>query len=116
MCNKTHKDLQVWQDSMSLAKKVYRLIQDFPEDERFGLSLQMKRSAISIPSNIAEGAARSSKREFEHFLYISLGSLSELETQWLLAFELGMTKEKPETHVTPVRKMLLGLIRHIKKN
>lgn len=99
---------------MSLAKKVYRLIKNFPEDERFGLTLQMKRSAIPIPSNIAEGAARNSKREFEHFLYIALGSLSELDTQWLLAFELGMTKEKPEMHITPIRKMLLGLIKHIK--
>lgn len=109
---KTHKDLTVWQEAMKLAKEVYQLTSNFPKEEVYGLTSQMRRAAVSVPSNIAEGAARSSSREFTQFLYIALGSLSELETQWLLAKELGMISNTPESLVEPVRKMLLGLIRH----
>lgn len=110
----THKDLKVWQEAMGLAKEIYTLTKKFPKEEIYGLSSQMRRAAVSVPSNIAEGAARSSHREFTQFLYIALGSLSELETQWLLAAELGIVPTGPEKHIESVRRMLLGLIRHTK--
>jgi len=112
---KTHKNLKVWQAAMKLAKAVYELTAEFPKEEVYGLSAQMRRAAVSIPSNVAEGAARASKREFIYFLYVALGSLSELETQWLLSIALGMIPTIPENSVDPVRKMLLGLIRSLKK-
>ena len=111
---KTHKDLKVWQEAMKLAKVVYKLTGDFPKEEVYGLSSQMRRAAVSVPSNIAEGAARASNLEFIHFLYIALGSLSELETQWLLTKELEMVSILPESAIDPIRKMLLGLIKSIK--
>jgi four helix bundle protein len=111
---KTHKDLKVWQEAMKLAKVVYKLTGGFPKEEVYGLSSQMRRAAVSVPSNIAEGAARASNLEFIHFLYIALGSLSELETQWLLTKELELTSTLQETSIDPIRKMLLGLIRTVK--
>jgi four helix bundle protein len=71
---KTHKDLDVWKESMTLAKEVYSLTKRFPKEETFGLASQMRRAAVSIPSNIAEGAARNSDREFIQFLHVSLVS------------------------------------------
>ncbi|MBA3028658.1 MAG: four helix bundle protein [Desulfobacteraceae bacterium] len=113
---KTHKDLRVWQESLKLAKEIYTITNSFPKEETYGLVSQMRRAAVSVASNIAEGAARASNREFAQFLYIALGSLSELDTQWLLAKELEMTSSTPENSVDPIRKMLLGLIRSIKKS
>jgi len=86
---KTHRDLDVWREGIELVVKVYEIVQKFPNEERYSLVDQIKRSAISIPSNIAEGAARNSKREFLQFSYISLGSVSELETQRIIANRLG---------------------------
>jgi four helix bundle protein len=79
------RDLRVWQLGMEVAEKVYRLTADFPKSEIYGLSSQMRRSAVSIPSNIAEGQGRDSTKEFLHFLAIAFGSICELETQLLLA-------------------------------
>ncbi len=79
------RDLRVWQLGMEVAEKVYRLTPDFPQSEAYGLSSQMRRSAVSIPSNIAEGQGRDSTKEFLHFLAIAFGSICELETQLLLA-------------------------------
>jgi four helix bundle protein len=79
----------VWQASVELAKFVYTLTARFPSDERFGLIAQMRRCAVSVPSNIAEGASRRSKKEFLQFLYVARGSLSELETQLTIAEQLG---------------------------
>ncbi|WP_373545497.1 four helix bundle protein [Chamaesiphon sp.] len=79
------RDLRVWQLGMEVAEKVYRLTADFPKSETYGLSSQMRRSAVSIPSNIAEGQGRDSTKEFLHFLAIAFGSICELETQLLLA-------------------------------
>ena len=112
---KTHKDLNVWQEAMNIAKKSYLITGRFPKEECYGLVSQIRRSAVSIPSNIAEGAARNSRKEFIQFLYISLGSLAELETQMLLSKELGFIEDidiSQEIEVT--RKMLLGLIKHLK--
>ena len=112
---KTHKDLDVWRKSMNLVKSVYSLTAAFPKEEIYGLVAQMKRAAISIPSNIAEGTARDSNREFIRFLYISLGSLAELETQLLLSRDLGFIESSEvDDNIERVRKMLFGLIRYLK--
>lgn len=112
---KTHKDLDVWKKSMNLAEEVYELTQGFPKEEIFGLISQMRRAAVSIPSNIAEGAARNSDKEFVQFLHVSLGSLAELETQLLLSRELGFVKdEQLDQKVEQIRKMLLGLVKYLK--
>lgn len=84
-----YKNLTVWQKSMSLAKDIYAVTAFFPQGEVYGLVSQMRRCVVSIPSNIAEGYGRGSNRELLHFLYISLGSSNELETQLLLSRELG---------------------------
>ena len=86
---KPHKKLDVWQLSMELSRTIYRLTARYPSEERFGLVSQMRRAAVSIPSNIAEGAARSSRNEFRNFLSIARSSLSELDTQLDLSEQLG---------------------------
>ncbi len=113
---KTHKDLDVWRDSIELVTKIYKLVQYFPKEEKFGLVDQIKRAAISVPSNIAEGAARSSKREFIQFLYISLGSLAELETHLIIAKNLGFLDDKNKIfcNLEKVKSLLLGLIKYLK--
>ena len=112
----THKDLDVWKNSMHLAKQMYLLTTNFPKEETYGLISQIRRSAVSIPSNIAEGAARNSNKEFIQFLYVSLGSLSELETQLLLSDELSFIEySKFEAEIENIRRMLLGLIRYLKR-
>ncbi len=83
-----HKDLDVWKKSMDLVESIYSLTSQFPSDERFGLVSQMSRAAVSIPSNIAEGSARKGDKELIQFLMIAIGSLSELETQYLLSVRL----------------------------
>ena len=93
-----HKDLEVWKKSMDLVESIYTLTQRFPEAEKFGLTSQMRRSAVSIPSNIAEGAARKGDKEFLHFLPIALGSLSELETQYLIATRFTIHNSRLTTH------------------
>jgi four helix bundle protein len=80
---KSHKDLKVWQESMTLVTQIYKVSEDFPKHEIYGLSSQIRRAAVSIPSNIAEGAGRNGENEFTRFLYIALGSLSEVETSKL---------------------------------
>lgn len=111
---KTHKDLEVWKKSMVLAEVIYEITKKFPKDELYGLVSQMRRAAVSVPSNIAEGAARSTKKEFIHFLYIARGSLSELETQMILANKFGYIKsmEGLPDLIVEIRKMILGLIRY----
>jgi len=86
---KSYRDLEVWQIGLDLVETIYRHTGGFPKSELFGLSAQMRRAAVSIPSNIAEGQARSSSKEFLHFLSIALGSLAELSTQLELASRLG---------------------------
>jgi len=112
---KTHKDLNVWQESIKLVTLIYEKTKSFPKEELFALTSQIRRSAISIPSNISEGAARESNKEFLRFLYISLGSISELDTQLLIAKNLDfLTKEdwvQLDKKLTEIRKMLAGLIK-----
>jgi len=80
-----HRDLLVWQHAIALVTIVYRVTSAFPDSERFGLIAQMRRAAVSVPSNIAEGAARNTTKEYLHFLGIARGSLSELDTQFVVA-------------------------------
>lgn len=91
-----HKDLLVWQDAIALVEIVYRLSSSFPDSERFGLTSQIRRAAVSVPSNIAEGVARRSTREYLHFLGIARGSLSEIDTQIAIACRLGYLIENTE--------------------
>ncbi len=115
---KTHKDLDVYKKSIELVKSVYAITGTFPKDELFGISSQMRRAAVSIPSNIAEGAARQSDREFVHFLYISLGSLCELDTQVDISEELGFIDRQAtvdtQTKILTIKQMLIGLIKSVK--
>jgi four helix bundle protein len=112
----THKDLDVWKKSMELATRVYAVTAQFPKEELYGLTSQIRRCAISIPSNIAEGAARQSRKEFIQFLHIASGSIAELETQLLLASKMGFAARIDAlTQLEEVRRMLLGLLRSLKK-
>ncbi len=115
---KTHKDLDVWNRSVALVTMVYDVTKSFPKDEIFGLTSQIRRSAVSIPSNIAEGSARKGNKEFVQFLYISLGSTAELETQFIIAHNLkyiSSSEYKPMmSNLIDIRKMLSGLIKYVK--
>jgi four helix bundle protein len=112
-----YKDLLVWQRGMSLAKSIYMLTQEFPAEERFGLTSQIRRAAVSVPSNIAEGQARRSTREFLQFLSHADGSLAELETQLLLASQLAFIQQSEVNpilqEIQEVQKMLTGLRRRL---
>jgi len=112
-----HKDLDVWKKSMDLVETIYRLTLKFPDAEKFGLTSQMRRAAVSIPSNIAEGSARKGDKELIHFLHIALGSLSELETQYLIAIKLEFIKNDAafELQMTEVKKLLLGFRNYLNK-
>ncbi len=110
-----HKDLEVWKESMLLAKEVYLVTKGFPKEELYGITSQIRRASVSVPSNIAEGAARSSDKEFIQFLYISLGSLSELETQLLLSRDLKFIENLDFLpKIESVKMKLIGLIKYLK--
>lgn len=113
-----YRDLVVWQKSMLLAKKVYQQISLLPSDEKYALADQMKRAAISIPSNIAEGEARKSKKEFIQFLSFANGSRAELETQLLLCCEIGyLTRYQIEELMMmceEISKMIYALIKKLR--
>ena len=112
---KTHKDLDVWKKSMDLVEEVYRFTQGFPDREKYGLINQARRCAVSVSSNIAEGAARNTDKEFVQFCYIALGSLAELETQLLIAERLKYYESTNILdNVIEIRRMLLGLIKYLK--
>jgi len=113
-----HKDLDAWKKSMDLVDSIYKVTRSFPNEELYSLTNQMRRAAISIPSNIAEGAARNSKNEFIQFLYISLGSLSELETQTIIANRLRYLTNPNNLldNIEIIRKLINGLIYALKRN
>jgi len=114
---KGHKNLIIWQKAMELVEDIYKDTSTFPKDEIYGLTSQMKRASISIPSNIAEGAARNSDKEFRQFLYISLGSLSEIETQILIANRLNFLTECDTIlkKIWNLKKMIKNFIKKIEK-
>ena len=115
----TYRDLLAWQKGIQLAKAVYQLTANYPSDERFGLTNQMRRCSISIPSNIAEGFGRGSDKELVQFLYISLGSSNELNTQLTISYELSYITEGEFSEIgrlnDEVNKMLQSLIYRRKK-
>ncbi len=117
MQERPHQRLEVWRDAMSLVESVYRLSNDFPDPEKFGLTLQIRRAAVSVPSNIAEGAARRSTLEYLRFLSIARGSLSELDTQLQIATRLEFAAESKELIelVDRVFAKLNALIRSLNK-
>ena len=115
---KPHHKLKVWQKSRQFVKEIYQITTKLPAEEKFGLTSQMRRAAISIPSNIAEGAGRNSRKEYINFLGICQGSIAELETQILIAKDLGhfnnhsaqpLLKELDE-----ISKMIIGLKKSLK--
>jgi four helix bundle protein len=115
----THKDLRVWQQSIEMVTSIYLMTQSFPKEEMFGLVSQLRRASVSVPSNIAEGYARGTDKEKLHFLRISSGSMSEVETQLMLSLNLGYIDQekynKLSETVTSVWKQLYSLISSIKK-
>jgi len=108
----SHKDLKVYQEALLLVKDIYCITSNFPKEELYGLTSQMKRCVISIPSNIAEGSGRKGNAELIRFLYISLGSLSELETQLDISIMLNFTKENKDIQnkIYFIKNMLSKLI------
>ncbi|MEY1639644.1 four helix bundle protein [Tenuifilum osseticum] len=111
-----HKELDAWKVAVDLSVEIYSLTQSFPKEENFGLVQQIRRSTISIPSNIAEGCARGSSKETINFLYVSLGSLAELETQIIIASKLGFVNGIDELlkKLNKLKQVILGLIRYLK--
>ena len=116
---RNHKDLTVWKEAVELAAACYRTTETFPPLEQRGLGSQMRRAAVSIASNIAEGAARATGKEFIQFLHISLGSASELDTQIEVARRIGLGTASEidalQLNVNAISRMLQGLIRSVKK-
>ena len=114
---KPHKGLDVWNKAVDLSILVYNVTEKFPKSELYGLVSQMRRCAVSVPSNIAEGAARRSRKEFLQFINVSRGSLSELDTQVEIAFRLGYVsdddKSELESLMSDVDKMLYGLMKRL---
>lgn len=94
------RELKIWQRSMDLAKEVYKVVSMFPTEEKFGLVSQLSRCAVSIPSNISEGAGRATKKQFQHFLEYSMGSCNELQTQLELSRRFGYLNEADASRVT----------------
>jgi len=119
MAGKSYKDLLVWQKAMNLVTNVYNLIKTFPKEEIYGLSGQLRRAIVSVPSNIAEGQGRDSVKEFIHYLSISYGSLMEVETQLQIAANLGYLKQvevdKLLEQTAEVGRLLNGLSRSLRK-
>jgi len=113
---KNHKDLDVWKLSIEFVEEIYKITSSFPKEEIYGLISQIRRAAVSVPSNIAEGAARQSDKEFIQFLYISLGSISEVDTQIEISRRLGFIGNNNELNdkIINIKKMLLGLIKYLK--
>jgi len=110
-----YQELEVWKKSIDLSERIYELTKSFPKEEKYGLKSQMRRSSVSVPSNIAEGAGRNTKGEFRQFLGIAVGSLFELETQLLLAERFKYIREINQEleNIESLKKMLSGLQRSL---
>jgi len=120
MIVKSYKDLIVWQKSIDLVTEIYKIVRLLPKEEKFALSDQMRRAAVSIPSNIAEGQERNTKKEFIQFLHIAKGSKGELETHLLICIKLNyLTQNQVETSINllcEISKMLNRLIQKLTTN
>lgn len=114
---KNFKELRIWQKGMDIAVNCFKIVKDFPQQERFGLALQITKSGVSIPSNIAEGSNRSSQKDYSRFVEVSFGSAYELETQLLIAQKTGFGDQPliQETlaELSDEEKMLLGFLRKL---
>lgn len=112
-----YKDLEVWKKAIAVVSEIYRVTAVFPDSEKFGITNQMRRAAVSIPSNIAEGSARHHADDFIHFLRIADGSAAELETQRIISEKLGfvMNPEALVQEITVIRRMLAALIKSLRK-
>jgi len=108
---KSHKDLLVWQKSVDFVAAVYAATKSWPSEELYGLTSQVRRAAVSVPCNIAEGAGRGGRKEYTRFLGIALGSLAEVETQLVIAARLGYMRDCSELNesLQEIRRMLIGL-------
>jgi four helix bundle protein len=117
---RTHKDLEVWKRAVDFVVDIYAITRYFPKEELYGLTSQMRRCAVSIPSNISEGAARNHNNEFIQFLYIALGSAAEIETQIIISLKLKYINEETSTNllseINTISRMLQGLLKSLKKN
>jgi four helix bundle protein len=115
--SRPHKKLQVWENAMNLVTSIYKLTSNFPKEETYGLKSQLRRAAVSVPSNISEGLTRRTKADKIHFLNITNGSLSEIDTQLEIALRLNYIVEaefeKLESELITVQKLLSGLIRSL---
>jgi four helix bundle protein len=116
--SQSYKDLLVWQKSIALCTQVYKICETFPKSELYGLADQMKRAAVSVPSNIAEGQGRQHRKEFLHFISVANGSLAELDTQRIIAENLRLITPEISTqldaNITEARKMLYALAAKLK--
>lgn len=116
---RSHTNLDAWKRSIDLVTEIYRLTDTFPNEEKFGLTSQLRRAAVSIPANIAEGAARRSLKEFRKFLSNAQGSASEVETELLIAFRLGYCSreayEEMFRTIDDIGRMLTGLSKHLNR-
>ena len=116
---RSYRDLLIWQKGIELVKVVYGLTGKFPNDELYGLTAQVRRSAVSVPSNIAEGQGRKHTGEFRQFLHVALGSIAEVDTQIIIAYELGyITAQEAadiEEKIIEIRKMTFSLIKKLPK-
>jgi four helix bundle protein len=116
---KTHKDLDVWKDSIAFVTKIYRITSTFPKEEMYGITSQIRRAAVSVPSNLAEGAARKSSNEFRQFLYIALSSAVELETQIIISINLSFLTPKDGDSLMfdldSISRRIQGLIKSLNK-
>ena len=117
---KSYKDLNIWKRSIGIVEDIYKVTKNFPKEEIYGLTSQLRRSAVSIPSNIAEGFARFSNKEYRQFLFISLGSCAELFTQIIITLRLGHLENKEAdkllNEVDEISKMTMSLIKKLSTN
>lgn len=116
----THENLKVWKESLDFVKDIYEITRGFPDSERYGLISQMRRAAVSIPTNISEGAARRSRKEYLQFLYISRGSLSEIDTLLKITLSLKIVEspdyERVKEKSDLIGKLLTGLIKSLRNH
>lgn len=114
-----HEKLDVWNKAVNFVVAVYKATEMFPKEEKFGLTSQLRRAAVSVPANIAEGAARQSYKEFVHFLSNAQGSASEVETEILIAYRLGYLNESKHLElramIDEINRMITGLSQHLKQ-
>jgi len=112
-----HEKLDIWIKSVELSEKIYSIVAKFPKEEIYGLTSQIKRAVVSVPANIAEGAARRTKTEFRQFLYVARGSLSEMETEIKIAVKLGYISEEKTAEIAvlseEIGKKITALIRKL---